>query len=336
MHCVSERYLKKLCLGELKEMATKAPDIRFLRRLVLTVIYLMGIIGIVATGGGGGDGDDNGGTTYNYTVTSATYFTGGQQVAVVRFGLSGSCANPTGITSNITRVGSGTVNIPGTVSFSFTTKITPPMLESVYIDNNASGNLDNGDRVWGDNPNDLAGACFDALGAEQTFDWEVVAAQLQAELGLSQPSIIYTGPPQSFRNMADPEQMLSIDNAIIVDGDGYDSIVTVAIDINSGGNRNSIELANNGIVTVAVLGSIDFDATQVDFSKIRFGEEEARPSHDGHVEDTNADGFMDMVFHFETQETGIVCGDTKAILRGKTFDGTPFTGTGELKTVGCY
>jgi hypothetical protein len=44
---------------------------------------------------------------------------------------------------------------------------------------------------------------------------------------------------------------------------------------------------------------------------------------------------MDMVFHFKTQETGIVCGDTDATLRAKTFDGTPFTGTDKLKTVGC-
>ena len=312
-------------------MATKSPNIRVFGSLVLTVIYLMGIIGIVASGGG----DGNDGTTYYYTVMSETYFTGGQQVAVVRFGISGSCDYPTGVTSNITRVGSGTVETPGTVSFSFTTGITPPMFESVYIDNNASGNLDYGDRVWGDNPDDLAGVCFDAFYAEQTFDWEVIAAQIQAELGLSQPSIIYTGPAQTFRKMVDLEQMLIINNAIIVDGDGYDSIVTVAIDINSGDNQNLIELANKGIVTVTVLGSIDFDATQVDFSTIRFGEEEVGPSHDGHVEDANADGFMDMVFHFKNRQTGIVCGDTKATLRGKTFDGTPFTGTNELKTVGC-
>ena len=84
---------------------------------------------------------------------------------------------------------------PGTVSFSFTTGITPPIFESVYIDNNANGVLDSGDRVYGDDPLDFFGFCFDSLGSDQTFDWEVEAAQIQAALGLLQPSIIYTGPP---------------------------------------------------------------------------------------------------------------------------------------------
>jgi hypothetical protein len=132
----------------------KITSTKWLRGMLLSIAYILGVIGIVASGGGGGgDGDDDsggdgGGTTYNYTVTSATFFTGGQQVAVVRFGISDSCSNTTGVTSAITRVGSGTVDTPGTVSFSFTTEITPPMFESVYIDNNASGNLDNLPGNW--------------------------------------------------------------------------------------------------------------------------------------------------------------------------------------------
>lgn len=300
----------------------------WIRVIILSGIYILGTLGIVASGGGGGGGDDeDDGTTYNYTVTSATWLTGGQQIAVIRFGISGNCSAPTGVTSPITRVGAGTVNTPGTVSFSFTTEITPSMLESVYIDNNASGNLDNGDRVWGNNSNDLAGACFDAIDTDQTFDWEDIAAAFG--------STIYTGAPQAFRSEPGSEPELMIDNAIIVDGDGYDSIITVTIDINPGSDPNSIDLTSKEIVPVAVLGSIDNDATQIDFSSVGFGEEEAQPVHDGHVEDVNADGFMDMVFHFKTQETGIVCGDTEATMRGKTFDGTPFIGTDKLKTIGC-
>ena len=302
-------------------------------RSIISIILFVGLITGLSNCGGG-DGPPPG-TTYNYTVTSATYFTGGEQVAVIRYGISGSCLAITGVTSAITRVGAGTVSTPGTVSFSFTTEITPPMIESVYIDNNASGNLDSGDRVWGDNPNDFAGGCFDALNADQTFDWEVVAADFQAILGLLQPSIIYTGGVEAFRNEPGSEPELMINNAIIVDGDGYDSIITVTIDINLGSDSNSVNPGSKEIISVAVLGSIDYDATQIDFSTVGFGEEGAQPAHDGHVEDVNADGFMDMVFHFKTRETGIVCGDTEAILAGKTFGGTPFTGTDTLKTVGC-
>ncbi len=44
---------------------------------------------------------------------------------------------------------------------------------------------------------------------------------------------------------------------------------------------------------------------------------------------------MDMMFHFKTQETGIVCGDTEATLIGETFGDIQFTGTDAVKTVGC-
>lgn len=83
------------------------------------------------------------------------------------------------------------------------------------------------------------------------------------------------------------------------------------------------------------LGSMDFDAMQIDFSTITFGPGGASPAHDGHVEDVNDDGFVDMVFHFKTQETGIACGDTDATLVGETFGGIQFTGTDTVRTVGC-
>ena len=86
---------------------------------------------------------------------------------------------------------------------------------------------------------------------------------------------------------------------------------------------------------VAILGSIDFDAIQADFSTVTFGRDGASPVHDGHVEDVNVDGFMDMVFHFKTQEIGIVCDDTEVTLMGETFGGVQFTGTDTVKTVGC-
>jgi hypothetical protein len=114
------------------------------------------------------------------------------------------------------------------------------------------------------------------------------------------------------------------------------SVLTpVTIDIKPGSYPNSVNARSKGIIPAAVLGSIDFDATQVDYSTVRFGLAEASSAHDGHVEDVNADGFMDMVFHFKTQETGIICGDTEATLMGETFDGTQFTGTDAVKTVGC-
>ena len=182
----------------------------------------IGLALLLSACGGGGGGDDR--KTYRYTITSTSFFTGGQQVAVVRFGISGSCSNITGVTSDLTRVGSGTVTTPGTVSFKFKTDITPPMMESVYIDNNASGNLDAGDLVWGDDPNDFFGACFDKFATKQSFDWELVGAQIQASAGLFRPWITYTGAANAFRSLPNAESELSTEHAIIVEGDGYDSI----------------------------------------------------------------------------------------------------------------
>lgn len=111
--------------------------------------------------------------------------------------------------------------------------------------------------------------------------------------------------------------------------------ITVTIDIKPGSYPNSVNPKSKGVIPVAVFGSIDFDATQIDVSTVVFGPAGASPAHDGHIEDVNADGFMDMVLHFKTRETGIACGDTQASLDGETYDGRPFTGTDELNTVGC-
>jgi hypothetical protein len=76
---------------------------------------------------------------------------------------------------------------------------------------------------------------------------------------------------------------------------------------------------------------------------LRFGPTEAASKHDltdewaynEHLEDVNLDGHMDLMLHFKTQETGIVCGDTEAMLTGGLLDGMPFEGTDAFETVGC-
>jgi hypothetical protein len=112
------------------------------------------------------------------------------------------------------------------------------------------------------------------------------------------------------------------------------------IDIKPGSDPNGVNPKSKGVIPVAVLGSVDFDATQVDFSTVAFGPGEASPIHDdhvenGHVADVNGDFFDDMVLHFEVSETGIACGDTDATLTGETFGGDSVTGTDAVKTAGC-
>jgi len=42
-----------------------------------------------------------------------------------------------------------------------------------------------------------------------------------------------------------------------------------------------------------------------------------------------------MVCNFETQDAGFVCGDTKGILKGKTYEGTSITGSDSVSIDPC-
>ena len=79
-----------------------------------------------------------------------------------------------------------------------------------------------------------------------------------------------------------------------------------------------------------------FDATTVDPTTVRFGSTgtEATPVQDA-LEDVDGDGDTDMILRFNTQDTGIECGDTSATLTGQTFDGQTIHGTDSIETVGC-
>jgi hypothetical protein len=111
--------------------------------------------------------------------------------------------------------------------------------------------------------------------------------------------------------------------------------MSVAIDIKPGSSSNSINPGSKGVIPVAVLGSGEFDATQVDSSTARFGPGHASAVRDGHVADVNGDGYPDMLFHFRTQTTGITCRGNSASLTGKTFGDQTFESSDSIRTVGC-
>jgi len=114
------------------------------------------------------------------------------------------------------------------------------------------------------------------------------------------------------------------------------AVIEVTIDIKPGETPNSINLKSQGEIPVAILTTATFDATTVDPSTVRFGADgtEAAAAQSA-LDDINGDGLTDIILQFNTQGTGIACGDISASLTGETESGQAIQGSDSIQTVGC-
>ncbi len=116
-----------------------------------------------------------------------------------------------------------------------------------------------------------------------------------------------------------------------------DPTILVDIDIKPGSDPNSINLKGNGIIPVAILGTINsgFNVLDVDVTTLVFGPNGAPPIHlvGAHFEDVDDDGYLDLVSHFRTQKTGIVIGALEACITGALNNGIPFEGCDDIRTI---
>ncbi len=120
---------------------------------------------------------------------------------------------------------------------------------------------------------------------------------------------------------------------------GCPVITTVTIDVKPDSDPNSINPDAGGFLGVAILttniGDDDaagFYALEVDPSTLTFGPAGAAITRAAKVKDVDRDGDDDLILHFKISETGIVCGDTEAMLTGETFSGVAIEGTDALIT----
>ena len=111
----------------------------------------------------------------------------------------------------------------------------------------------------------------------------------------------------------------------------------VTIDVKPDGFPNSINVRSNGVIPVAVLTTAAFDAATVDPSTVRFGPNAATPvNRQGQFDDVDRDGDADLVLHFRTRDTGVVCGTTSIVLSGRTYSGEPIKGFDSVRPVPCH
>ncbi len=110
---------------------------------------------------------------------------------------------------------------------------------------------------------------------------------------------------------------------------------TVKIDIKPGSYPNPINPKSNGKIPVAILSSTTFNAlTQIDKTTLTFGRtgNEKSLSHcNTNGEDVNNDGLLDLVCHFQTQQSNFLTGDTEGKLKGKTISTIPLTGKDSIR-----
>jgi hypothetical protein len=115
---------------------------------------------------------------------------------------------------------------------------------------------------------------------------------------------------------------------------GGNPVELVEIDIKPGSDPNCFNNDGHGVIPVAILGGVDFDASTVDPTTVTLDSAGVRvkgkSGNAGSLEDTNGDGFVDLVVQIEDVDGTYDGGSTSATLTGELYDGTPIEGSDSI------
>jgi hypothetical protein len=154
--------------------------------------------------------------------------------------------------------------------------------------------------------------------------------------------------PGSTEGACEPADQRGMQRPLDGDGDGdalcdigaFERVRPALIDIRPRSDSNEVNLIEDRLIPVAILGSKTFDVDDVDVTTLAFGPGGAPPiSVQSKLRasrlsrrDLNRDGKKDLLSTYRTTQTGIAFNDTQACLTGKTLDGTPFKGCDDITT----
>ena len=148
-----------------------------------------------------------------------------------------------------------------------------------------------------------------------------------------------TNPDSDGDGTTDGEEDKNRDGAYNPDeGETDATVIEVTIDIKPGSNPNCFNNDGHGVIPLAILGSADFDCTQIDPSTCTLSGLTLKIAGKSnklmaHIEDVNNDGFDDLVLQIEDQDGAFQVGESEATLTGnlyKAYGGTPIQGTDSI------
>jgi hypothetical protein len=114
-------------------------------------------------------------------------------------------------------------------------------------------------------------------------------------------------------------------------------LIGVIVDIKPGSDPNCFNVDGNGVIPVAINGSQEFDVYEVDVSSLQFAGLAVGIRGNGRpqcgYQDSNGDGYLDLVCQFMDDPGLWSPGDGVAILVGNLIDGTPIEGSDSICVV---